>query len=118
MPHERPALQMSRRRLLLNGGAAVGALGTGAFLAACSSSASSKSSAGAEAGAKTGAEAGAKNGRASGPWSFTDDRKQALTAKSAPSRILAFTGTAAALVDLGLGDRVVDVFGETVGPDG
>ncbi|NUR25060.1 MAG: ABC transporter substrate-binding protein [Catenulispora sp.] len=90
----------------MNGAAALGALGAGTSLAACGSGTSGKPS------------AGAKAGGASGPWTFTDDRKQALTAKSAPSRIVAFTGTAAALVDLGLGDRVVGVFGETVGPDG
>src|SRR4051812_32921435 len=104
MSHERPALQMSRRRLLLNGGAAVGALSAGAFLAACSSGGPDKP------------PAQPKTIPGAGPWSFTDDRKQAVTAKSAPSRIVAFTGTAAALVDLGLGNRVVGVFGETVGP--
>lgn len=98
---------MSRRRLLTRGGAAVGVLGAGAFLAACGSDKS-----------KGAAPVGTNSSASTGPWSFTDDRKQAATAKSAPSRIVAFTGTAAALTDFGLGGRIAGVFGETVGADG
>lgn len=50
---------------------------------------------------------------AGGNWSFVDDRNTTVTAKSAPKRIVAFTGTAAALADFGLADRIVGVFGET-----
>ncbi|GAA2033506.1 siderophore-binding protein DesE [Catenulispora yoronensis] len=109
MPYERPARSLSRRRLLTRGGAAVGALGAGAFLAACGSDKSGKSD---------GAKPASAAATSSGPWSFTDDRKQPAAAKSAPARIVAYTGTAAALVDLGLGDRIVGVFGETLGADG
>jgi iron complex transport system substrate-binding protein len=91
----------SRRGLL----AAGGALGLGALLAACGSGGDDKASA-------------AKAVADSGPWSFTDDRKTKVTAKAAPQRIVAFTGTAAALVDLGLGKRIVGVFGETKKADG
>lgn len=55
---------------------------------------------------------------AAGPWSFTDDRKQTVKAASAPTRIVAFTGTAAALVDFGLDHQIVGVFGETTQPVG
>ncbi|MEY9928946.1 iron complex transport system substrate-binding protein [Catenulispora sp. GP43] len=46
-------------------------------------------------------------------WSFTDDRKQMVKAPSAPTRVVAYTGTAAALVDFGLDHQIVGVFGET-----
>lgn len=51
-------------------------------------------------------------------WSFTDDRKQMVKAPSAPTRVVAFTGTAAALVDFGLDRQIVGVFGETTQADG
>ncbi|NJQ03850.1 ABC transporter substrate-binding protein [Streptomyces zingiberis] len=85
----------ARRRVLTAGAA----LGLSALLAACGGSGS---------GAGDGAD-GAKGGA----WSFTDDRGKKLRADSAPQRIVAFTGTAAALADFGLADRVVGVFGET-----
>ncbi|GAA2332210.1 ABC transporter substrate-binding protein [Streptomyces caniferus] len=84
----------SRRGIL----AAGGALGIGALLAACGGD---KSAGGANSGAGT------------GPWSFTDDRKQTVTLKNTPQRIVAFTGTAAALHDFGIDDRIVGVFGPT-----
>lgn len=86
---------LTRRRLLAVGGAA--ALGT--LLAAC----------------------GTRGGSApAGPaaWSFTDDRGTTVTADHVPARIVAFTGTAAALVDFGLADLIVGVFGETTLSDG
>src|SRR3954470_14973682 len=86
--------QLSRRGLLATGGAA----GIGALLAACG---------------QDGGSGAAKGGAEGGSWSFTDDRRKKVTAKSAPRRIIAFTGTAAALVDFGIGDRIVGVFGET-----
>lgn len=84
----------SRRGIL----AAGGAVGIGALLAACGGG---KGSAGANDGAK------------GGPWSFTDDRKQKVSLKSTPQRIVAFTGTAAALHDFGITDQIVGVFGPT-----
>ncbi|MFC0505651.1 ABC transporter substrate-binding protein [Micromonospora costi] len=53
-----------------------------------------------------------------GPWSFTDDRNEKLSADSRPTRVVAFTGAAAALVDFGLDKQVVGVFGETKRADG
>jgi iron complex transport system substrate-binding protein len=93
MPQTGITASLSRRGLL----AAGGALGAGAVLTACggnSDSATSSASGG-------------------GSWTFTDDRKKKLTAKSAPKRIVAFTGVAAALVDFGIDDQIVGVFGET-----
>ncbi|MFG2494469.1 ABC transporter substrate-binding protein [Streptomyces caniferus] len=84
----------SRRGIL----AAGGALGIGALVAACGGD---KSAGGANSGAGT------------GPWSFTDDRKQKVSLKNTPQRIVAFTGTAAALHDFGIDDRIVGVFGPT-----
>ncbi|MFB6439351.1 ABC transporter substrate-binding protein [Streptomyces sp. NPDC056411] len=84
----------SRRGVL----AAGGALGIGALLAAC----------GGDKGA-----AGANGGAKGGPWSFTDDRKQQVSLERTPQRIVAFTGTAAALHDFGIDDQIVGVFGPT-----
>ncbi|GLZ79428.1 ABC transporter substrate-binding protein [Actinorhabdospora filicis] len=74
-----------------------GALGLGALLAACG---------------------GKDDGKSGGSWSFTDDRGQTAKTDGAPKRIVAFVGAAAALHDLGLGDRVVGVFGPTTKADG
>ncbi|MFE1176908.1 ABC transporter substrate-binding protein [Streptomyces sp. NPDC058773] len=85
---------LSRRGIL----AAGGSVGIGALLTAC----------GGDKG-----PAGANEGGKSGPWSFTDDRKQKVSLKNTPQRIVAFTGTAAALHDFGIDDRIVGVFGPT-----
>ncbi|MBM0224985.1 MULTISPECIES: ABC transporter substrate-binding protein [Micromonospora] len=53
-----------------------------------------------------------------GPWSFTDDRGEKVSAASRPARIVAFTGVAAALVDFGLDEQIAGVFGETRRADG
>ena len=53
-----------------------------------------------------------------GPWTFTDDRDQEVSAGNRPSRLVAFTGVAAALVDFGLDKQIVGVFGETKRADG
>ncbi|TCC00343.1 ABC transporter substrate-binding protein [Micromonospora zingiberis] len=93
-----PVRRLSRRGLLAAGGA--GALA--ALLAGC----------------------GRENPRtpgpdsAAGPWSFTDDRPETVTAPARPARVVAFTGVAAALVDFGLSREVVGVFGETKKADG
>ncbi|WP_194926119.1 ABC transporter substrate-binding protein [Catenulispora pinisilvae] len=95
----------SRRGVL----AAAGGGALAAVLAACGGSGSSSSSSGTGAAAKTGP---------AGPWSFTDDRKQTVKTSAAPTRVVAFTGTAAALVDFGVDAQIVGVFGETTLPDG
>ena len=82
---------LSRRGLLTAGGA----LGIGALLTACGGGSSPES------------------GKGRGAWSFTDDRRRKVTARSRPRRIVAFTGAAAALHDFGLDDELVGVFGET-----
>lgn len=87
------ASPVSRRGLFTAGGA----LGLGALLAAC--------------GAKDEGEGG-------GAWSFTDDRGQNAATEGAPKRIVAFIGAAAVLADLGLGDKIVGVFGPTTKADG
>ncbi|KIZ17836.1 ABC transporter substrate-binding protein [Streptomyces natalensis] len=84
----------SRRGIL----AAGGAVGIGALLAACG-------------GGK--GPGGANGGGKGGPWSFTDDRGTKVSLGSTPQRIVAFTGTAAALHDFGIDDRIVGVFGPT-----
>ncbi|GLY00222.1 MULTISPECIES: ABC transporter substrate-binding protein [Actinoplanes] len=94
-------LSLSRRGLLAAGGAA----GIGALLAACGGTDDSGSSP-------------ESSTAAAGPWKFTDDQPKDLTADKTPERIVAFTGTAAALVDLGLQDKIVGVFGETKKADG
>ncbi|MGD9484477.1 ABC transporter substrate-binding protein [Streptomyces sp. TRM70308] len=92
---------LTRRGLLSTGGA----LGAGALLAACGSS----------QGAGGGGQGGTGGGDA---WSFTDDRGEKVTADARPRRIVAFTGTAAALHDFGLDQQLVGVFGETRREDG
>ncbi|MEY9873051.1 iron complex transport system substrate-binding protein [Streptacidiphilus sp. MAP12-33] len=95
-------VQPSRRTLLAAGGAA----GLGALLAACGSGSGSRS------GARSG-DAQASGGASAGPWRFTDDRGTAVSLPRTPTRVVAYTGTAAALHDFGAADRVVGVFGPT-----
>jgi iron complex transport system substrate-binding protein len=95
------SLPLSRRGLLAAGGAAT----LGAMLSACGGKEDDTSSP-------------ATTAAAAGPWTFTDDLPKELKADQAPSKIVAFTGTAAALVDLGLQDKIVGVFGETKKADG
>ncbi len=90
-----PSASLSRRGLL----AAGGALGLGALVTAC------------------GSNGGSASGGGDG-WSFTDDRGRKVTAASRPKRVVAYTGTAAALHDLGLRDQIVGVFGPTKLKDG
>ncbi|WP_341715605.1 ABC transporter substrate-binding protein [Micromonospora sp. FIMYZ51] len=98
MPDPLSARRLSRRGLLAAGGTAALA----AVLAGC----------GRDDAAKPNSD------NASGPWSFTDDRPETVTADTRPTRVVAFTGSAAALVDFGLGGEVVGVFGETKKADG
>nr|WP_157442032.1 ABC transporter substrate-binding protein [Actinoplanes awajinensis] len=95
------SLPLSRRGLL----AAGGAVAAGAVLSACGGKDDDTSTPAASA-------------TAAGPWTFTDDQPKELKADKSPSKIVAFTGTAAALVDLGLQDKIVGVFGETKKADG
>lgn len=95
MPQPGIPAPLSRRGLLAAGGVA----GLGALITACAGSGGSDSAAAKESGG--------------GSWSFTDDRKKKVTSKSTPQHVVAFTGTAAALVDFGLDEQIVGVFGET-----
>ncbi|MFB9334894.1 ABC transporter substrate-binding protein [Actinoplanes octamycinicus] len=96
------SLPLSRRGLLAAGGAAA----LGAVLSACGSKDDDTAAPGTAASA------------AAGPWTFTDDQPKELKGDKTPSKIVAFTGTAAALADLGLQDKIVGVFGETKKADG
>lgn len=96
---------LSRRGLL----AAGGATGLGALLAACGGSSGSGSPAAANGGASTAAAA-------SGPWTFTDDRKTTVRLGSRPTRLVAYVGAAAALHDYGI--ECAGVFGPTTVKDG
>lgn len=98
MSHPASARRLSRRGLL----AAAGGVGLAALLAGCGSE-------------DTDAPSANTN---SGPWSFTDDRGEKLSADAPPTRVVAFTGVAAALVDFGVNEQVVGVFGETTRADG
>lgn len=103
MPYPRPqrrSADLTRRRLL----AAGSALGLAATLAACGGNDGS--------GGSTTAEA------ANAPWSFTDDRRQKVSAEHRPERVVAYIGTAAALHDFGVSDKIVGVFGPTRLKDG
>lgn len=100
MSHTR-ATHLTRRSIL----AAGGALGLGVALAAC----------GDDKGKSGGSEGQAKPGK-SGAWSFKDDRDQTVKLDSVPTKIVAFTGVAAALYDYGI--EVKGVFGPTKTKDG
>ncbi|WKU44215.1 ABC transporter substrate-binding protein [Streptomyces sp. VNUA116] len=90
---------LSRRGLL----AAGGALGAGALLTACGGGGAKGSTDG-------------DSGSASGPWTFKDDRGETAKAARTPKKVVAFTGTAAALHDFGA--ECTAVFGPTVLKDG
>lgn len=91
-------MPLSRRRLLTG----AGTLGLGALLAAC----------GDDDGPGTAAPGGG------GPWEFTDDRGTKVTAAKAPSRVVAYVGSAAALRDFGVDARVLGTFGPSKSADG
>ncbi|MEU9402213.1 ABC transporter substrate-binding protein [Streptomyces sp. NPDC048242] len=99
MSHTRTTL--TRRGLL----AAGGALGLGVALAAC----------GDDKG-KSGGTAGQAKPAKSGAWSYKDDRGTTVKLDSVPTKIVAFTGIAAALHDYGV--KVDGVFGPTTTKDG
>ncbi|RLU92023.1 ABC transporter substrate-binding protein [Streptomyces griseocarneus] len=95
-PRNTAVSSLSRRGLL----AAGGALGLGAFLTACGGGKSS----------------GGDSGSDSGSWTFKDDRGETAKADRTPKKIVAFTGTAAALHDFGI--ECAAVFGPTKLKDG
>src|SRR5918998_5572199 len=99
MPHPVPARRLTRRGLLAAGGAATLA----ALLGGCGRDDTSSTP---------------SAGSSGGPWSFTDDRGTKVDAAAGPTRVVAFTGVAAALVDFGLDKQIVGVFGETKRADG
>ncbi|TCR12505.1 ABC transporter substrate-binding protein [Streptomyces sp. BK205] len=100
MSHARVA-HLTRRGIL----AAGGALALGAALAACGDDDSSA----------TGSDKGTTAAK-SGPWSFKDDRGTTVKLDKVPTKIVAFTGVAAALYDYGI--EVKGVFGPTKTNDG
>ncbi|WKK22616.1 ABC transporter substrate-binding protein [Streptomyces olivoreticuli] len=88
---------LSRRGLLTAGGA----LGAGALLTACGGGKSS---------------GGSDSGSSGGSWAFKDDRGQTAKAGRTPKKVVAFTGSAAALHDFGF--DCAGVFGPTKLKDG
>ncbi|MFJ5773517.1 ABC transporter substrate-binding protein [Streptomyces sp. NPDC093094] len=100
MPNAR-ATHLTRRGIL----AAGGALGLGAVLAACG-----------DDDAKSGGSDTKASAKASGPWTFKDDRGTTVKLDKVPANIVAFTGVAAALHDYGI--AVKGVFGPTKTQDG
>ncbi|GHF41288.1 ABC transporter substrate-binding protein [Streptomyces mashuensis] len=94
-------LTPTRRGIL----AAGGALGLGALLTACGGGGSSDPS----------GDSGNGTGKGDA-WSFKDDRGQVAKTPHTPKRIVAFTGTAAALHDFGV--ECTGVFGPTLLKDG
>jgi iron complex transport system substrate-binding protein len=95
----------SRRRVLKTGLGAGFGLRTAGLLTACSATVPT---AGASSGGGTG----------SADWTFTDDRGTAVHLDAAPTHVVAYTGTAAALYDFGVTDRIIGIFGPTKLTDG
>ncbi|WP_030601110.1 ABC transporter substrate-binding protein [Streptomyces fulvoviolaceus] len=89
------ATHLTRRGIL----AAGGALGLGAVLAACGDDDAKSGGSESTAAAK------------SGPWTFKDDRGTTVKLDKVPTKIVAFTGVAAALYDYGI--EIKGVFGPT-----
>lgn len=85
---------VSRRGFL----AGAGAVGLGTLAAGCGVNGESPATA---------------SGSGSGPWSFTDDRGTKVTTKGQPNRVVAYVGSAAALLDFGVESSLVGVFGPT-----
>ena len=94
----RPNLTHPSRRRVLKSGLSAAGLGLGAIglLGECSATVST---------------ADASSSTTGGPWTFTDDRGTTVRLDSAPTKVVAYTGTAAALYDFGVTDRIVGVFG-------
>jgi iron complex transport system substrate-binding protein len=103
---DRPGRSAPNRRGVLKSGLGAGiGLGTAGLLAACS--------------ATTGTDAAATSSTGGGGWVFTDDRGTTVRLAAAPTRVVAYTGTAAALYDFGVPvSTFAAVFGPTKRSDG
>lgn len=64
------------------------------------------------------AACGSSDDSSDGAWTYTDDLGTKISLDALPKRIVAQSSVAAALTDLGLGDRIVGVFGPLQDPDG
>lgn len=107
VPRSRPARALPSRRVLKTGvGAGLGLGAVGPLLGACSATVSTAS-----------ADAASSGSASSGPWTFADDRGTSVRLDSTPAKVVAYTGTAAALYDFGVG-TIVGVFGPTRRTDG
>lgn len=53
-----------------------------------------------------------------GPWTYKDDLDTSISLDSEPQRLIVQSSVAAALTDLGLGDRIVGTFGPLENADG
>lgn len=53
-----------------------------------------------------------------GPWSYKDDLGSSISLDSAPKRLIVQSSVAAALTDLGLGDKIVGTFGPLKNAEG
>lgn len=96
MASDADSVKLGRRGLLAGGGA----LGLTGVLTACG-------------GGDDEPEGGAEE---TGPWSFTDDRDETVELDAVPTKIVAFTGMAAALYDFGI--EIPAVYGPTTNEDG
>jgi iron complex transport system substrate-binding protein len=96
MAFDADSVKFGRRGLLAGGGA----LGLTGVLAACGS----------------GDDATDDATEDTGPWTFTDDQPATVELDQVPTKIVAFTGMAAALYDFGI--EVPAVFGPTTNEDG
>ncbi|APE35497.1 ABC transporter substrate-binding protein [Nocardia mangyaensis] len=86
---DRQHSSLTRRRFFV----VAGAVGLGAGLAACGA----------------GPEEGSSG---TGSWEFADGLGETLRLNDTPSRVVAFTGSAGALADYGVRERIVGIFGE------
>ncbi|HET9172127.1 MAG TPA: ABC transporter substrate-binding protein [Actinospica sp.] len=109
---DQPRHRHPSRRRVLTSGLGMAGLGLGAvgLLEACSATVSSSNA--------SDSSSSGSSGPANGPWTFTDDRGTAVRLNSAPTKVIAYTGAAAALYDFGVTDRIVGVFGPTKQADG
>jgi iron complex transport system substrate-binding protein len=96
MAFDADSVKFGRRGLLAGGGA----LGLTGVLTACGAG-------------DDGSDGGSENAE---PWSFTDDQPATVELDHVPTKIVAFTGMAAALYDFGI--EVPAVFGPTTNEDG
>lgn len=60
----------------------------------------------------------ASDDEGAGPWTYKDDLGSKISLDSAPQRLIVQSSVAAALTDLGLGDKIVGTFGPLKNADG